>query len=122
VKPSATDISLKYLGALTEAVRKKNASKYAKATVGNEEAVSTGSMGENAELGDDDLSSILESQSGENEMGEESAENEMGDGFTGDGKDAGDPSATPADDKDQATEESPTMALFKKKSKPLFKG
>lgn len=114
MKHSATDISLKYLGALSEAVRQKNASKYGKQKMGVTEDVEPDGMGADAELGDDDLSSLLESTS--------SAENQMGDDFTGEGSDVGNPEAN-AKEIDQATlGESPTMALFKKKTKPLTKG
>lgn len=121
MKHSATDIALKYLGALSEGVRKKNTAKYS-AKAGAETALDPDEMGDSSELGGDDLSSILDSHSGENEMGTESAENEMGDDFTGDGKDAGsEPNRAKVIDQ-ETKGDSPTMALFKKKSKPLFKG
>lgn len=106
MKPSATDISLKYLGALTEAVRKKNASKYGKKPA--IEVVEPDSMGVESELGEDDIAALMdggESMSGEHEMGEQSAEEvdqaEMG---------------------EMSEAKSPTLALFKKKSKALTKG
>lgn len=106
---------MKYIGGMRDELRKKNSAKLKPAFGADEDAVSKDAMGDNADLGDDDISSLLEDAS--------SAENEMGDDFAGDGKDVGDKDETVGDDKDQTTEgKDPAGALFKKKSKQLTKG
>lgn len=110
MKPSPTDISLKYLKGLSEEVRKKNASKLGKSAP--RESVEPDGMGVEPEMGDEDISAILE--------GGGSGEHEMGDEFPGDGKDVGSENASPADDKDQSTiGKDPRGLSFKKKPSPF---
>jgi hypothetical protein len=110
----ANEIAMKYLAGVHGALRKQNTAKL-KPGFKNTETVAPDDMGDNAELGDDDISSLLESTT--------SAENEMGDGFTSDGKDVGSESDAPSDDMDQAAEGSdPKDPSFKKKLRFLSKG
>lgn len=90
----ANQIAMHYIGGLRDAMRKKN-TEGLKSFGKSDESVEPDDMGDNADLGDDELSAMLEGQG--------SAENEMGDNFAGDGKDVGAESDAPLDDKDQAT-------------------
>ncbi len=97
-----TDIALKYLAGMTDAVRKKNAAKFGKkAPV---ETVESDAMGGSEELGEEDISALL--AGGDSEMGEE-----MGSGEH----------SMPADDQAMMGDD-PKMGLFDKKKKFLTKG
>lgn len=103
----ANEIAMHYLGGLRDAMRKKNT-----ATLkgrGSIEAVEPDAMGDDAEMGDDDLASVLEDAS--------SAENEMGDDFAGDGKDAGSEEMRAAG-MDQATMGKDPMSRMSGEKKP----
>ena len=75
MKPSATDISLKYLKGLSEEIRKKNSSKFGKNAHVEETPHAEGE--ESDEMGEDEISSLMEGLP----EGEESGEHEMGMGM-----------------------------------------